>query len=110
MNKKIKNKSIFNWNNKKLYCISGLFAALIIIFVLSFSLKTNAKEYKTVNTKIYTSIMIEEGDSLWSIAKENKPEDISVNEYINHIMKINQLKNNEIHAGSFLTIYYYKKE
>ena len=96
-------------NNRKLFFVPGLFAALIIIFVLSFSLKTNAKENKTASVKIYTSIIIEEGDSLWSIAKDNKPDNVSVNEYISHIKKINQLNTDKIHAGNFLTIYYYEE-
>lgn len=95
--------------NRKLYVIPFLFAALIAIFVLSFSLKTNAKENQEASTKLYTSLMIEEGDSLWSIAEANKPDDVSVHEYIKHIKKINQLSTDDIHAGNFLTIYYYKE-
>lgn len=95
--------------NRKLYVIPFLFAALIAIFVLSFSLKTNAKENQEASTKLYASLMIEEGDSLWSIAEANKPDDVSVHEYIKHIKKINQLSTDDIHAGNFLTIYYYKE-
>lgn len=96
-------------NRRKLYFIPFLFAALIVILVLSFSLKTNAKENREPSTKLYTSVMIEEGDSLWSIAETNKPDDVSVSEYIKHIKKINQLNTDDIHAGNFLTIYYYKE-
>lgn len=94
-------------NNKKIYFISGFFATLIVIFVLSFSLKTNAKENKEPDTKIYTSIIIEEGDSLWSIAEDNRPDDVSVRKYINQIKKINRLNKDEIHTGNYITIYYY---
>lgn len=95
--------------NRRFYFIPFLFAALIVIFVLSFSLKTSAKENREQTPKLYTSVMIEEGDSLWSIAEANKPDDVSICEYIKHIKKINQLSTDDIHAGNFLTIYYYKE-
>lgn len=62
--------------------------------------------------KYYTSIIVEPGDSLWSIAEEHyvlgydEPSD-----YIKEVMHINHLKDeNEIISGSTLVIPYYSEE
>lgn len=57
----------------------------------------------------YTSIRIENGDSLWSIAAryaESSPMD--VREYVQELKRMNQLTDDTIHAGHYLTVVYYQ--
>ena len=57
----------------------------------------------------YKIVEIQEGDSLWSIAKENmNPGFHDVNEYIEEVMVCNQLSSDKIYAGSYLMIPYYE--
>ena len=63
---------------------------------------------EVVMHKYYKSIEIKAGDSLWSIAKENITEDYeSVHEYIEEVMKMNNLESDQIHEGQYLTVAYY---
>ena len=61
-----------------------------------------------VMCKYYKSIDIADGDTLWSIAKENMTEDYtSIYEYIEEVMEINNLESEQIQAGQYLTVAYY---
>lgn len=96
---------------KKTNYISMMVVILIIaILTISYkTLKTDAKENTEMKgTKYYTSVFIEEGDTLWSIAKENLPEHTDITQYINELSKMNNLKTDQIHAGNKLVVYYYK--
>jgi LysM domain. len=102
--KKIRIKNIYS-----IIPVAIVLVMLILIFVFSFTLKTNAKENKKNNkVKCYSSILIEDGDTLWSIAEEYKPSDsISTKSYIKEIKAINSLSSDTIHSGNYIIVYYY---
>ena len=61
--------------------------------------------------KYYTSISIQDGDSLWSIAEEHRtPEYATIYDYINEVMEINHLGSDRLQAGRQLCIPYYSSE
>lgn len=61
--------------------------------------------------KYYTSIQIEQGDTLWSIANTHMtPEYKNINTYITEVKELNQLGPDDIHAGQYLMIPYYSGE
>jgi len=66
--------------------------------------------------KYYTSIVIEDGDTLWKIASEYMDMEYtslkynSVQEYINEIRSLNHLVDDKITAGEYLTVPYYSLE
>ena len=60
--------------------------------------------------KYYKSVVIKEGDSLWSIAKEYNPDQFSMQEYIDEIKEVNALDSETIHAGQHLLVAYYDTE
>lgn len=93
--------------NKKTILLSiSIFFIVAFTVIISSSLKTNARENDNNNQKIYESISIKSGDTLWSIANEYKPEEISYKEYIKELKKINSLTSDNIHTGNYLLIYY----
>ncbi len=57
--------------------------------------------------RYYTSIYIEQGDTLWGIAQEYKLESESTQDYIDEVMEMNYLSSDQITAGKSLMIYYY---
>lgn len=64
-----------------------------------------APEHEPV--RYYTSIRIEQGDTLWDIAQEYKLDTESTQDYIDEVMEMNQLGSDQITAGKSLMIYYY---
>lgn len=93
-----------------------LFAVITLLFVslgvlfgssLSAAAKSNAANSRTA-FKYYTSIQVEAGDSLWSIAeKYASPEFDTRESYIEEIAALNSLSDKTIHAGEYLTVPYY---
>ena len=61
--------------------------------------------------KYYTSIQIQDGDSLWSIAEQYKTEHYeSTQDYINELIILNDLTSETIHEGQYLMVAYYDSE
>lgn len=57
----------------------------------------------------YTSILIENGDSLWSIASRYASmTHMDVREYVEELKRINRLTTDRIHAGHYLIVVYYE--
>ena len=69
-----------------------------------------APEVDVPQYKYYKSIVIEDGDSLWSIANEYNPDKFRTQEYIDEIKELNALTSETIHAGQHLLIAYYDTE
>ena len=59
----------------------------------------------STGNRVYKQIMVEEGDTLWSIAVEYKPQDCSIEEYIAELKKLNAINGDTILAGYNLTVY-----
>lgn len=71
---------------------------------------TTTEEAKNVYYKYYTQIEIENGDSLWEIAgryMEHGPYETR-NDYMNEVVKLNQLSNTTIIKGQHLVVPYYE--
>lgn len=61
--------------------------------------------------KYYTSIELEEGDTLWSIADTYAAKGCqSKNDYIEEVKELNQIDENDIHSGQHLLIPYYSEK
>lgn len=91
------------------------FFTLCLAVTLAFSLTgflSNAKSNEeTVFYKYYTSIQVESGTTLFSIAEEYRGEHYdSVNKYIEEVMRMNSLHDEKIIAGQHLIIPYYSSE
>lgn len=94
---------------KNLYFSFCLFFAILIgIPVFGFSAKASSMSDSETAYKYYTSIQIEPGYSLWSIAEENYTRHFSSKKaYIREIKQINGLKNENLTSGQYLIIPYY---
>lgn len=104
-----KAKTHVSINKLCIYSIITLVILFIIIFIVNSSvLKTMAQNHKT-DYKYYTSIVIEDNDTLWSIA-DNFAGSENKQQYINNIMSINNMTQDTIYEGQNLLIYYYSDE
>ena len=62
-----------------------------------------------ISQPYYASILIENGDSLWSIASRYASmTHMDVREYVEELKRINRLTTDRIHAGHYLMVVYYK--
>lgn len=89
-----------------------LLLALVISLLFSYGFSAEAEEERAVvYYKYYTSIRIEEGDTLWGLAHEYGNEDCqSLPSYIQEVKRVNHLTDDTIHAGRYLTVFYYSQE
>lgn len=89
------------------------FCLVFILAMMSGSIISYAKSSKqeSPSYKYYTSVTIQEGDTLTTIAKENiSPEFTSVSAYINEVRQMNHLDSEKIYSGQSLIIPYYSLE
>lgn len=94
--------------------ISGIVfvvAAVLTSIILSITListTVTAQRQEGAREKRITSIQIQKGDTLWSIASSNITEEYDdVNDYIKEIKQTNQLQSDIIHEGKFIILPYY---
>lgn len=78
----------------------------ILLIMLLGTIIVNASDTKQPN-KYYTSVMIEQHDTLWSLESQynNGTEDRDT--YINNIKQLNHMSNDTIIDGSYILLYYY---
>ena len=88
-----------------LFC--SIVAVFIICSIVFGSSLTQAAPAETTY-KYYTSIQLEQGDTLWDIAKvyiSNEYKDTHA--YIEEVCAINHISPNEIHEGQYIVVPYY---
>ena len=89
----------------------ALFLFVFVLFlVVIFALPQKAAAAGDINARTYTitSVEIEEGDSLWSIASEYYTDEFSsLQRYISEIKRMNNLSSDKLYAGNFLLIPHY---
>jgi len=84
---------------------------LIIICAVSYhSIKSSATSGDDMNFKYYTSITVQDGETLWSIADDyiDYSQYKNKNSYISEVMSINRIADeSDIISGQKLTVPYY---
>lgn len=97
---------------KKLYLLLWTFILILgASLIVTIKLNIFAKEPETPDyIPYYKSVLLEEGDSLWSLAAEySSSTPYTIAEYISQLRSINGLSDDTIHTGCYLTIVYYEK-
>lgn len=94
-----------------------LFTAITVVAILlgivlgnNVLSSSHSSAYSDVQKEVrYTSIKIESGDTLWTIAEEYMCSEYDdVNDYIKDVKEINGLYSDVIHAGNYLMVPYYE--
>ncbi len=89
-----------------------IFLGLSAFFILLFgSIRTSVLNVHAGPEKSYTSVLVREGDSLWSIAQAeigrngmNGTNDREIRDFIREVEKINNIDGERIHAGNYIII------
>ena len=93
---------------KKLYFCFAVIMMIGLFIFLDNSYQIDAESTSSCRDLKVTSVQVEDGDSLWSIAKSyynDSYEDISA--FVQVIKKTNGLDNDKIYEGSYLVVPYY---
>ena len=99
---------------KRPFFITGavlIISLLSVCFFLYFGDRV-VKAQESANDIQYKVVEIKDGDSLWSIAKENMDNTndsgfINIDQYIHEIKRCNNMKSNQVNAGCYLMVPYY---
>ena len=99
---------------KRPFFITGavlIISLLSVCFFLYFGDRV-VKAQESANDIQYKVVEIKDGDSLWSIAKENMDNTndsgfINIYQYIHQIKRCNNMKSNQVNAGCYLMVPYY---
>lgn len=112
--RRIRNNRLRRQRERRLHILFFVVAASLIIIVsfLAGSFLSDAKERQPqAEHKYYTSILIREGDSLWSIARLYMDTHYDSEEaYIRELQQINALEDDYIRTGMYLVVPYYAAE
>lgn len=89
--------------------------AAILVFLLGFFLgsrninEVEAKDYTADTVKYYTSVEIEDGDTLWEIADEYMSQEFEDKEaFIDEVCEMNHITGSMIRSGSTILVPYYR--
>ena len=102
---------------KRPFFITGavlIVSLLCICFFLYFGDRV-VKAQEPISDIQYKVVEVKAGDSLWSIAKENMSDESNqsgftdIYQYVHEIKKCNNMKSNQINAGCYLMVPYYKQ-
>lgn len=117
-NSKISEKANTSLNRRyAIVRIQKAIIAAIIIIAISIIVLLNSSIHAFADSKdnlpvhkYYTSIRVEEGDTLWSIADEySDKSNMTKTEYIKEICSINNISG-EIHSGENIIVSYYSTD
>ena len=94
-----------------IFILTAVFAvaAVLIASLLFTAGSTEGKEAHTFK-KIYSSMTVAEGDTLWDIGKRYSKDNETQGEYAENVMKLNNMKDDNIREGMSLIYYYYVAE
>jgi cell division protein YceG involved in septum cleavage len=99
-------------HQKRFIVFSGvLILSIMILLGTSIHAFAGSKHEPQPVYKYYTSVRVEKGDTLWSVA--DKYMDASQTDkasYIREISELNHLSDDEIRAGEYLVVAYYSTE
>ena len=94
-----------------IFVLTAVFAVttVVIVSLLFTAGSTEGKEAHTFK-KIYSCMTVSEGDTLWDMGKRYSTDNETQAEYANNIMKLNNMKDDNIRKGMSLIYYYYVVE
>ena len=87
--------------------------AVFLIFMIPQRVGASSNIEQVETQKVYKSVEIQTGDSLWSIASDYYNDDYTsihyddINDYIKELKSMNSLKDDVIHSGANITVAYY---
>ena len=96
---------------KRVIVIMMIFLAAVLLLLHFTANRTEAEKVNVPTYKYYTSIEVDQGESLWSIASDHmSPEYRDIYDYMSEIASINHLHGDQLDRGQRIIIPYYSTE
>jgi cell division protein YceG involved in septum cleavage len=99
---------------RKRHILLSLLSATVILglTLLGNSFRISAQDSSAeVSYKYFTSVRIEQGDTLWTLADTYADENFkSRKDFINEVIRTNHLMDDSLKAGDYLIVPYYSSE
>jgi cell division protein YceG involved in septum cleavage len=92
--------------------VIALFILLSIVFtgalVVGAFQPSTAQTKSALNTSVDSQhvnrVLVEQGVTLWTIASKYKPNSVTTREYVNYLMKVNQLDSPNLQLGDVILV------
>ena len=81
------------------------FIAAVIILCGTIHIFASSGDSRPYN-KYYTSVRVEEGDTVWSIADSQ----VSKRDYVDEICRLNSLTDGNVRSGDYIVVSYYSQD
>ncbi len=115
--RRIRNNKLRRRRQVKRQLFTIIMTIVLITGLSVFGFGMNAKAQSTeaaadIQYKYYKSVMVESGDTIWNYAEVYADKDYydSYESYINEVVQINALTDDEITSGQYLILPYYSSE
>lgn len=112
--RRIRNNRIRRRRELRHHLMMGILTVFLVVSFSSlfFSFRTKAQGQDELLYKYYKSVVVEKGDTLWTYACEYAPEQYydSPETYIQEVIHINSLPEEQITYGQHLILPYYSAE
>lgn len=104
-------RAAYHRRTRRFFTMILLTAVLTICLSLSSVVLAGNNKKEEHTYKYYTSVQIEPGDTLWSIANLYcDGAGMEITEYIKEIKRLNHLTSDSITSGQYLTVIYFSTE
>jgi cell division protein YceG involved in septum cleavage len=104
----MESQNYYQANKKRIWIFGIAILFLAAILSVGFITKTVSAQRTGERVKHVTSIEIQKGDTLWSIASEFYSDEYDdLNEYIEEIKCSNGMASDEIHTGNYIIVPYF---
>ncbi len=96
-------------NKKRIWSMAIALLIILLLISVGFIAKTVTAQSNKESIKLVTSVEVKSGDTLWGIASDYFSDNYSdMNAYIKEIKSANGLTSDDIHAGNYIIVPYYK--
>ena len=96
-------RKMFGWT------VIAFIAAVIILCgtIHIFASSTDSRPYN----KYYTSVRVEDGDTVWSIADRYITDSqVSKRDYVDEVCRLNSLTDGNVRSGDYIVVAYYSQD
>lgn len=87
-----------------------LCGVITVLIVLLITAQNNMAHADELVLETYQSVAIQPGDSLWGLAEQHKLPEMTVEEYITEVRRINHLRTSDLVSGEYLILPIYTYE